>query len=366
MALELRIAGPGLDVTRRLEPGQPALILGRDAECTVCLPDTERNVSRRHLSVWNEGDQLHFHVLSVVNGVDMPFGEAPPGARGILPVGQVLKIAAYTLTVESAAGSHRADADPWVTLRHGDPQETQPVPLHGLDSEADPFGDWGFETTFGSDDPQGGGGLHADGLTVAQDIAAFYQGLGIQPQKVGVLSQGELEAIGRTVRIAMIGVVELHKSVVGAKQELRAEDRTMLAPKGEKNPLKEGSMPQDVALHFLFGGRVAAAGYMGPERALREVMADLRVHEEASAAAVRAAIEGVLREFDPEAMKKRLIGDGSHLFESSRAWDAYTKEYDGRREQLTEWAQRLLDKYFAGAYLRESQRLKRETGAKRP
>ena len=69
MTLELHIAGPGLDVTRSLAAGEPALILGRDADCGVCLPDPQRNVSRRHLSVWNEGDELHFHVLSVVNGI---------------------------------------------------------------------------------------------------------------------------------------------------------------------------------------------------------------------------------------------------------------------------------------------------------
>ena len=58
MALELRIAGPGLDLSRRLQSGDPALILGRDADSSVCLPDPERNVSRRHLSVWNDDEQL--------------------------------------------------------------------------------------------------------------------------------------------------------------------------------------------------------------------------------------------------------------------------------------------------------------------
>ena len=83
MALELHISGPGFDVVRRLRDGDPALVLGRDTDCSVCLPDPERNISRRHLSVWNQDEQLHFHVLSVVNGVEIPGGELPPGARGI-------------------------------------------------------------------------------------------------------------------------------------------------------------------------------------------------------------------------------------------------------------------------------------------
>ena len=92
MALDLHVAGPGLDLVRRLAPGEPALILGRDSDCGVCLPDPDRNVSRRHLSVWNDGDQLHFHVLSVVNGVTGPAGELPPGARGVLAPAANLRV----------------------------------------------------------------------------------------------------------------------------------------------------------------------------------------------------------------------------------------------------------------------------------
>src|SRR5436190_11146747 len=112
MALELRIAGPGLDVVRVLEEGAPELVLGRDAECGVCLPDPQRNVSRRHLALWLKGGELHFRVLSVVNGVEMPFGEAPPGAQGVLPAGQTLKLADYSLNV-NAPDAAETRTDPW-------------------------------------------------------------------------------------------------------------------------------------------------------------------------------------------------------------------------------------------------------------
>ena len=118
MVLELRIAGPGLDISRLLQPGEPELILGRDADCGVCLPDPQRNVSRRHLAVWNEEGVLHFRVLSVVNGVEMPFGEAPPGARGVLPEGQQLRLADYSLSVgpRQDLPVEAAEADPWAVF----------------------------------------------------------------------------------------------------------------------------------------------------------------------------------------------------------------------------------------------------------
>ena len=92
MTLRLRIAGPGLDVVRVLELGEPPLVLGRDADCGVCLPDPQRNVSRRHLQVSNEGGELVFQVLSVVNGVELPAGTVPPGGRGVLQPGEALRL----------------------------------------------------------------------------------------------------------------------------------------------------------------------------------------------------------------------------------------------------------------------------------
>lgn len=372
MALDIRIAGPGLDVVRRLEPGQPELVLGRDADCGVCLPDPQRNVSRRHLALWVEGDDLHFHVLSVVNGVEMPFGEAPPGARGVLPEGQALKLADYSVSAEAAPGpAASAPADPWAVF---DPDgsgvatvppvaraslasgqaEGLPVPAS---AEEDPFGEWGFETTFAPGVP---GGAPLDAARLAPgDLSSFFRGLGVDPAVVGVLSEGEIEAIGHLVRALVLGVLELHTSATGVKQQLRAEDRTMVAVK-DNNPLKS-DWPQETVLRYMFGGRSAGVGFVNPERAVREVLVELIAHNGASGSAARAALESTLREFAPDALKARLLGEGTKLFEGTRAWDAYVKYYQEQAKDMPRWAQRLLDKYFAEAYLRESLRIRRET-----
>jgi predicted component of type VI protein secretion system len=356
MTIQLRIAGPGLDVTKSLNPGDSALILGRDADCGVCLPDPQRNVSRRHLSVWNDNGELHFHVLSIVNGVRMPFGEAPPGARGVLPLGQELKLAEYALTAQAGA------EDPWAVFDRDasgiapvpeelQTQGTRPAGRSG--AEEDPFGDWGFETTFG---PGGlaGAPLHTNALGVAQDVEALFRGLGVD--NVGALSEGELEDIGRLMRAAIEGLLELHAAGARSKQDLHAEDRTMVGVRGRGiNPLAvEGSAADK--LRYLFGGRGASVGFIAPDRAVAELVAQLLAHEKASRAAARAAVEGTLREFDPEALKARLLGPGAKLFESARAWDAYAKHYAQRRDELPQWAQQMLDRYFAEAYLRDSRK----------
>lgn len=369
MTLELRIAGPGLDVVRVLMPGAEPLVLGRDAECSVCLPDPERNVSRQHLSVWNEDGDLHFQVLSSVNGVELPAGEVPPGTRGVLAPHETLKIAAYSLTFAAAEPTRAMPLDPWAELDREASGITPLVGGVGAEQgaggagvpEEDPFGDWGFHSTFGPGAP--GSGLQAGQLGVAQDIAAFYKGLGLDPAKVGALSEGELEAIGRMVRVAILGLIELQSQAFQAKQELGAEDRTMVAAK-ERNPLG-GKWPDHTKLQYLFGGNATAHGFAAPERAVREVAGDLLAHQEATAEAVRLALTGLAAEFAPEALKARLLGSGAGgLFSSGRAWDAFVRFYEERSREPGGWARHVVDRHFMDTYMREFLRVKHDTAGR--
>lgn len=210
MALELHIAGPALDAVRLVHPGEPELILGRDAACSVSLPDPERNVSRRHLAVWNDGGDLHYRVLSTVNGVEIPFGYAPPGAEGVLPAGQVMKVGDYSLEVRPPA-VQAAEQDPWAVFDRGvtsDATLPRAAPTSGQTAdfsepailpEEDPFGDWGFESTFGPGSSPGGLKEVAQGPG-AGDLSSFYKGLGLDIALMGALSPVELETAGRAVR----------------------------------------------------------------------------------------------------------------------------------------------------------------------
>lgn len=362
MALELHVAGPGLEVTRRLEPGEPALILGRDTDCSVCLPDPERNISRRHLSVWNEGGQLHFHVLSVVNGIETAAGELPPGARGVLAAGEVLVLSTYRITaapVATTTAPAEEPVDPWAEFER---QAAALVIPAGADTvpgipEDDPFGDWGFQSTFGPGSP--GGGLQADGLAPASDLRAFFSGLGLDPSAQRALTHGELETIGRVTRIALQGLVQSLQASAQTRQQVRSEDRTMVEPR-EMNPLRLDT-PIEAKLYYLFGGQAAAAGFVSPDRAVAQVATEVALHQQAMGEAVQEAIEGVVAEFDPETLKKRLLGGGARIFESARAWDAYAKDYAERIGAQPSLVQQLLERHFARAYAKALLRAKRNT-----
>lgn len=189
-------------------------------------------------------------------------------------------------------------------------------------------------------------------------MAAFLRGAGLDPARIGSLGEGELEEMGRLVRLALLGLLELHASKAELKRDLRAEDRTMVAVK-DNNPLKT-DWPDDTRLQYLLGGRAASIGFIRPERALGELLVELRAHDQAMSVAAKAAVEGTLRELSPEELKKHLPGAGSLLFGSARLWDAYEKFHQEQGADMPRWLQRLLGKYFTEAYLRESMRIKRD------
>lgn len=359
MALDLHVRGPGLDVHRRVEEGDPALVLGRDTDCAVCLPDPERNISRRHLSVWNEGGQLHFHVLSVVNGITTAAGELPPGARGVLACGEAIALSAYRIEVGVASTSASAErpGDDWSEFerqaaqlgRDGDGATVPAVP----DAD-DPF-EWGFHSTFGPD--SGRGDLDAEALQPAHDLQPFLRGLGLQPQ--AGITQGALENLGRVTRVALQGLLQAAQAAAVARQDARSEDRTT-AEVRELNPLHlEGTIEDK--LGYLFGGQLAGPGFLPPERALAQLAGELAAHQHAMAEAARHAVQAVVQEFDPEALKQRLLGGGARIFESARAWEAFVRDYAERRAKADEWTAQLMDRHFARAYARAMLRAKRNT-----
>lgn len=267
MPLELSITGPGFEASRRIAIGDAALILGRDADCAVCLPDPQRNVSRRHLSMWNEGEALCFLVVSVVNGVEVDGAPVAPASRGVLRPGQLLSLGDYRITVQATAAP-AASSDPWADFEQEAARLAASVSLPALAApEDDPFGDWGFQSTFGPGAP--GGSLDAAGLLSAADLAPFFAGLGVDPAPGG-FTRAEVEAMGRLTRLALQGLL----AAVDVQPVPRADDGTLVQPR-EGNPLRADG-PLQAKLDYLFGGQAAHAGGIDPERAVGELVAQLQ------------------------------------------------------------------------------------------
>ena len=77
--------------------------------------------------------------------------------------------------------------------------------------------------------------------------------------------------------------------------------------------------------------------------------------------------EGMLADrpiFEPEALKKRLLGGGGGLFGAARAWEAFARDYAEKTGAEAAWVQQLLDRHFARAYARALLRAKRNTSGR--
>ena len=269
MALELQITGPGFSASRILQPGDPALVLGRDADCGVCLPDHQRNVSRQHLALRNEDDRLEFAVLSSVNGIVLPSGPCGPGARGLLLAGEALRLAGYRVTIALLPVQLQ---DLPARLKQGPVAAAQPA---GRLAEDDPFGDWGLDTGFGTGG-RSGTTKDSERLVPAADLAAFFRGVGLDPQRIGLLTDSELEDMGKLVQSLVQGLLRAWQALPPeGRNELRNGRATTANPLMSRAPIL-------AKLHYLFGGPAAHGNSMPPDRAVHQLLAQLlaqRAHD---------------------------------------------------------------------------------------
>ncbi|HYD75469.1 FHA domain-containing protein, partial [Ramlibacter sp.] len=119
MSLLVHFSGPSFSQTAVLHPGAPAIVVGRDPNAGVYLPDTERLISRQHLSIqWSEGG-ARVEVLSRVNSLMTGRGEISSGQHVVLAAGEIAQLGHFSFTV--AQGAPTAAAAPAAALPADDP-----------------------------------------------------------------------------------------------------------------------------------------------------------------------------------------------------------------------------------------------------
>jgi type VI secretion system FHA domain protein len=191
----------------------------------------------------------------------------------------------------------------------------------------------------------------------ATALAAMCRGLGVD-SPTG-LDAHQWEQMGASIRVIVHGLTELMNTRAEIKKELRAADRTMLGSQ-DNNPLKSGLAQEEILQYILFNP-TGIGGYMKVDRALSEAINDLRAHEFASIAAVRAAVEGTVRDFDPKKLRTTLTKGKTKLpqfLDNARLWDIYAEYYENKASHMADWLEQLFNHYFMPVYSRESERLR--------
>jgi type VI secretion system FHA domain protein len=191
----------------------------------------------------------------------------------------------------------------------------------------------------------GGGGAGGQDL-----FRVFLEGAGVEALQ---LSDADLEktmhALGQIFREVVSGLRDILMGRTAFKSEFRLE-RTMIQQR-ENNPLKF-SISADEALMALL--RRPGPGYLPAVEAVRQAVADVKVHQLAVVAGLQVALTAILQEFDPENLKQRLEQQRSVLAnlmpgaKNAKAWEIYEAFY----KEVAEGAEQGFDGPFGREFRR--------------
>lgn len=191
-------------------------------------------------------------------------------------------------------------------------------------------------------------------------LQAFLRGAGLDQLRIDPQqAEAQMEAIGRSYRLMVEGLIDVLRARTSLKGEFRMQ-QTMIRPV-ENNPLKFAPNADEALLLLLRHGNQA---FMDPEQAVNDSFDDLRAHQLAVMAGVEAAIKHLLKRFEPAELEARMGKPGglSNLFSGSRQaqyWQQFTVLYQRISQEAEDDFQDLFGREFSRAYEAHSERLRR-------
>jgi type VI secretion system protein len=189
-------------------------------------------------------------------------------------------------------------------------------------------------------------------------IRALMRGLGLEDLNTRRSAEEIAELAGAMLREATAGTMGVLMGRAMTKRESRL-DMTMISSQAN-NPLK--FFPDaDSALTQMVNG--VMPGYMPAPRAFAKAFDDLKAHELAIMAGMRAALAGVLKRFDPAAIEARLqlptvMDKMLTANRKAKMWDRMVELYAEMALEADSDFHRLFGEAFAAAYEEQIERLK--------
>ena len=184
---------------------------------------------------------------------------------------------------------------------------------------------------------------------------------GIKPEALGSTADRDaLEASGRLLQLAVAGMMSLLDSRAEWKDAIK-DDVTRLGRR-HNNPLKFAHDPEDALAKLLSSDH---AGYLDADSAMAQAVDDLQLHQLAMLDGMKAAVESLLREFDPQALEKKLASD--HPIAASipykreaEVWRLFQEHYGEIRNEAVSNFRDLFGKELRLAYQRRLHKSGRE------
>ena len=194
--------------------------------------------------------------------------------------------------------------------------------------------------------------IQLDGVRLLLETAGMDADLAKQ-----VATEELARTLGRVLNMFIRGMMDVLRARAEIKSEFRVPQTRIRQV--ENNPLKYCVDVPD-ALFSLFVKR--ATGFMGPVDAFEEGLGDVKDHQIAVMAGMRAAFDSMMERFDPENLEEEF---NQHLrrtaafkpFNRMQYWEMYQGMHDELREDASRNFQRLFGDVFAGAYEEQMQQL---------
>lgn len=186
---------------------------------------------------------------------------------------------------------------------------------------------------------------------------AFLAGLDAPTLPIDELTPELMERVGRLLREATQGTLDLLLARATTKREVRA-DVTMIVSTNN-NPLKFSPDATAALLHLLVP---QGQGFLSPVAAMQDAYDDLRSHQFGFMAGLRAALAGVLRRFDPAMLEQRLaqksmLDNVLPMNRRAKLWDLYIQLYRDIASEAEDDFHTLFGREFLRAYQEQVDRL---------
>ena len=202
-------------------------------------------------------------------------------------------------------------------------------------------------------------------LDANQVMAVLAQALELKPEDLDASRPMEtLRIVGELLNLTVSGLYQMLAMRAQLKNELRIEDRTMIASR-ENNPMKHTDSAHD-ALRYLVDPRQHGNKlFMQPGRAIGDAVSDMVAHEMAVMAGTRAALGAALQMFAPEAVEKRIKKSGAldsvvPALHRAKLWESFLAMYGELEKEAEDHFDRLLNQEFARAYAEQGKKLRRK------
>ncbi len=210
--------------------------------------------------------------------------------------------------------------------------------------------------------PAANGGAAVDG---AQALAVLAQALELDPDDLDAAHPMEtIRIVGELLNLTVNGLYQMLEMRAQLKNELRIEDRTMIASR-ENNPLKHSDSARD-ALRYLVDVRQHGNKlFLQPSKAIGDAVNDVCAHEVAVMAGTRAALQAALKMFAPDTVEKRIKKSGAldsvmPALHRAKLWESFLAMYGELEKEAEDHFDRLLNQEFARAYAEQGKKLRRK------